>query len=126
MLKYSIKISNGDIRQEGIVWGEKYLSPDLSFVSGVTSQDYHLEKFKQISVSNSISHTPNTVLPKTVKLLSTRLEESPYLRNIISTMIMKSLTRTEIMLRWNIFLTERLSMHPMYPRKQAAISQKNA
>ena len=63
MLKYSVKISDGNIRQEGIVWREKYLSPDLSFVSGVTSQDYHLEKFKKISVSNSISHTPNSVLP---------------------------------------------------------------
>ena len=63
MLKYSIKLSGNDIKQEAVDWGEKYLSPDLSFVSGVTSQDYHLEKFKNIAVSNSISHTSNIVLP---------------------------------------------------------------
>ena len=63
MLKYSIRLTDDNIKQEEIVWGEKYLAPDLSFVSGVASQDYHLEKMTMIPSSNSISHTPNSVLP---------------------------------------------------------------
>ena len=63
MLKYNIKISDFGIKQDEIVWGEKYLSPDLSFVSGVTSQEYHLEKTKNISATNTICHTPNSILP---------------------------------------------------------------
>ena len=63
MLKYNIKLTDDNIRQERIVWGEKYLSPDLSFVSGVTSQDYHLEKLTKIAASNTISHTPTSILP---------------------------------------------------------------
>ena len=63
MLKYSIKLNSDNIKQEELVWGEKYLSPDLSFVTGVTSQDYHLEKMNKVSVSNTILHTPNSILP---------------------------------------------------------------
>lgn len=63
MLKYSIRLSDGTIKQNELVWREKYLSPDLSFVSGVTSQDYHLDKFNKIAVSNTYSNTPTTVLP---------------------------------------------------------------
>ena len=62
MLKYSIKLTNDNIKQEEVVWREKYLAPSLSFVSGVTSQDYHLEKQDRIAASNTISHTPNSVL----------------------------------------------------------------
>lgn len=62
MLKYNVRLTNDNVKQEEIVWREKYLSPDLSFVSGVTSQDYHLEKFNKIAASNTISHTPNSVL----------------------------------------------------------------
>ena len=55
MLKYSIKLDEYNVKQEKIEWGEKYLSPDLSFVSGVTSQSYHLERLNNILVSiNSI------------------------------------------------------------------------
>ena len=52
MLKYSIKLGDNNIQQEKLVWSEKYLSPDLSFVTGVTSTDYHLEKYKRLPVSN--------------------------------------------------------------------------
>ena len=62
MLKYSIRLTNDSFKQEEIVWGEKYLAPDLSFVTGVTSQNYHLEKQDKIAVSNTISHTPNSIL----------------------------------------------------------------
>ena len=51
MLNYSIKLGDEYIKKDVVVWGEKYLSPDLSFISGVTSQDYHLEKQAQIEAS---------------------------------------------------------------------------
>ena len=51
MLSYSVKLSGDNIKKDEVVWGEKYLSPDLSFVTGVTSQDYHLEKINQIEAS---------------------------------------------------------------------------
>ena len=49
MLRYEIKLTDDNFKQEELVWGEKYLAPDLSFVSGVTSQDYHLEKIKKLT-----------------------------------------------------------------------------
>lgn len=62
MLRYNIKLTNDNIKQEEVVWREKYLAPSLSFVSGVTSQGYHLEKQDKIAASNTISHTPNSIL----------------------------------------------------------------
>ncbi len=61
MLKYSIKLNDNNIEQEKMVWSEKYLSPDLSFVNGVTSTNYHLEKYKRLPVSNGQTST-STVL----------------------------------------------------------------
>ena len=63
MLRYSIKLSEDNIKQEELVWREKYLSPDLSYISGVTSQDYHLDKFDKLAVSNNTSFNSNNVLP---------------------------------------------------------------
>ena len=54
MLKYNIKLTDDSIKQEKVVWSEKYLAPDLSFVRGVTSQDYHLEKFNRLPLVNSL------------------------------------------------------------------------
>ena len=51
MLNYSIKLGDKYLKKDKVVWGEKYLSPDLSFVTGVTSQDYHLDKLTQIETS---------------------------------------------------------------------------
>ena len=51
MLTYSIKLDEKSIRRDELVWSEKYLAPDRSFVSGVTSQDYHLEKKDYIAFS---------------------------------------------------------------------------
>ena len=62
MLKYNIRVSDDNIKQEAMVWSEKYLSPDLSFVSGVTSQDYHLEKYTKLSVSNKLSTSNNSIM----------------------------------------------------------------
>ena len=52
MLKYDIKLTNKDLDKEVMVWGEKYLSPDLSFVSGVTAQAYHLFGKDTIEANN--------------------------------------------------------------------------
>jgi len=62
MLNYRIKLTDGDIKAEELVWREKYLSSDLSFITGVTSQDYHLEKFNKLAVSNTSLSTPNNIL----------------------------------------------------------------
>lgn len=61
MLKYSVKINSDDIEKKELVWGEKYLSPSLSFVSGVCDTSYHLEKYEQLPVSNSINNSTATV-----------------------------------------------------------------
>ena len=61
MLRYEIKLTDDNFKQEELVWGEKYLALDLSFVSGVTSQDYHLEKFKKLPLTNSIVNNMNSV-----------------------------------------------------------------
>lgn len=66
MLKYEIQLTDNEIKLEEITkqdWREKYLSPNLSFVSGVTSQSYHLEKYKFIQASNPLVHTSDTLLP---------------------------------------------------------------
>ena len=63
MLKYNIKLGKENIAQEELVWGEKYLSPDLSYIKGVTSQDYHLERFDKLQVSSDANTNPNGSLP---------------------------------------------------------------
>lgn len=61
MLKYKVRIDGGDILSEELSWAEKYLSPDLSYVSGVTETKYHLEKFPKIAASNSINNMSGTL-----------------------------------------------------------------
>lgn len=61
MLKYQIKLTDDSFKQEELVWGEKYLAPDLSFVSGVTSQHYHLEKFKKLPLTNKFVNNNNAL-----------------------------------------------------------------
>lgn len=52
MLKYKFKVSGNGLNQDELIWREKYISPDLSFISGVTSTDYHLERFNSLIVRN--------------------------------------------------------------------------
>ena len=52
MLKYSIKLNDSDIEKKEIVWSEKFLASDLSYMTGVTSQDYHLEKYEFLEAYN--------------------------------------------------------------------------
>jgi hypothetical protein len=54
MLRYEIKLGNDDIKKEEMIWREKYLSPSLSYISGVTNADYHIEKFPSLQASNTI------------------------------------------------------------------------
>lgn len=54
MLKYQVKLNNDNIMQKEINWKEKYLEPNLAFISGVTSQSYHLEKYGRIQALNSL------------------------------------------------------------------------
>lgn len=61
MLKYSIKVNNDNIEKKELVWKEKYLSPDLSFVSGVCDTSYYLEKYSNLSVSSEINNSAATV-----------------------------------------------------------------
>lgn len=54
MLRYEVKLSDDSIRREKLVWREKYLSPSLSCITGVTDPSYHLEKFNKLASTNSI------------------------------------------------------------------------
>ena len=51
MLTYSIKLGDSNLKREKLVWSEKFVAPDLSFVSGVTSQHYHIDADEYISAS---------------------------------------------------------------------------
>lgn len=51
MLKYEVKLGYDNLKRDTLVWSEKFVAPDLSFVSGVTSQDYHIDKNKTIAAS---------------------------------------------------------------------------
>ena len=58
MLNYSIKLGRDNFRRGELVWGEKYLAPDLSFISGVTSQSNHIDK--KDSIAYSIGNETNS------------------------------------------------------------------
>ena len=55
MLNYSIKLGEDNIKRDKLVWSEKFVAPDLSFVTGVTSQDYHIDKDEYISASIGVN-----------------------------------------------------------------------
>lgn len=61
MLKYSVKLDTSNIEKKELVWKEKYLSPDLSSVSGVCDIDYHLEKYSQLAVSSELNNSAASV-----------------------------------------------------------------
>ena len=61
MLRYQIKLNDGNIVQEEMVWQEKYVAQDLSFVSGVTSPSYHLENYDTLQTSNYLTNSPSMV-----------------------------------------------------------------
>ena len=51
MLKYEVKLDYDNLKRDTLVWSEKYVAPDLSFVSGVTSQHYHIDRSETIAAS---------------------------------------------------------------------------
>lgn len=61
MLRYKVKFGDDDFKKSELVWDEKYLSPDLSFISGITSTDYHLEKFNELEATNTIINSSGIV-----------------------------------------------------------------
>ena len=61
MLRYNIKVTEDDISREKMSWDEKFLSQDLSYVSGVTSMSYHLEKYGMVPASNSMVSSDATL-----------------------------------------------------------------
>ena len=72
MLKYSVRITDRDISKQEMNWWEKYLSPDLSFVSGVTSRDYNISGDNEMeSVNRTYPRNPNTLGMETMDVIRT-------------------------------------------------------
>lgn len=62
MLKYNIRVAGDGIKKQVMKWQEKYLSPDLSFVTGVTSQVNNIHGEDSIEATNTrFSSNPNTL-----------------------------------------------------------------
>lgn len=59
MLKYSVKLTDKDFKDNNIVWREKYVAPDLSYISGVTDFSCHLEKHPYMTVENPSANQSN-------------------------------------------------------------------
>lgn len=59
MLKYSVKLTEKDFKDNNIVWREKYVAPDLSYISGVTDFSCHLEKHDYMTVESPIANQSN-------------------------------------------------------------------
>ena len=53
MLRYSLKLDTEMQQTVSMEWSERYLAPDLSMVSGVTSPTYHIDTMEQINVVNT-------------------------------------------------------------------------
>jgi len=61
MLKYEVKLGKDNFKKDELVWREKYLSPDLSVITGITDANYHLEKFDKLVATNSIINSDGTL-----------------------------------------------------------------
>ena len=61
MLRYDVRLNGNSFKRNELVWGEKYLSPDLSYIAGTTSPSNHLEMFTHLAASNSINNMDNTL-----------------------------------------------------------------
>lgn len=62
MLKYNIRVVGDDIGKQVMEWQGKYLSPDLSFVTGVTSQVNNIDGDTSIdAVNERFLNNPNTL-----------------------------------------------------------------
>lgn len=57
MLKYSITLNREEVKMTELEWAERYVAQDLSFFSGVTSIDNHLENLNRIYVEYSKDET---------------------------------------------------------------------
>lgn len=61
MLNYKINIENSAMKSEQLEWGERYASPDCSFVSGVTSTSSHLYTHDRLSVMSTAGNATDVV-----------------------------------------------------------------
>lgn len=61
MLRYNIRVDGSNVEMEEMSWGEKFLSQDLSYVSGTTSASYSLGKYDRISASNNLVSSDATL-----------------------------------------------------------------
>ena len=61
MLEYKVRLGKDNFKKDKLVWSEKYLAPDLSVITGVTSPEYHLEKFNMLEATNSIINSNGAV-----------------------------------------------------------------
>jgi len=61
MLKLKVKLNTKNITREELVWREKYLSPNLSYITGVTSPSYNLGKYDKLASTNSITNTDSSL-----------------------------------------------------------------
>ena len=48
MLRYSVILDKDNFEMKEMEWFERYLDPNLSFVSGVTSSHNHVEKHNKL------------------------------------------------------------------------------
>ena len=69
MLRYSVILDKDNFEMKEMEWFEKYLDPNLSFVSGVTSSNNHIEKQKKLAVSNSITNLNGIVSVESTNVL---------------------------------------------------------
>lgn len=54
MLRYEVRLGKDNFKRDEMVWKEKYLSPNLSYITGVTNPNYHIEKFSKLASTNNI------------------------------------------------------------------------
>lgn len=68
MLKYKVRLDSTKLQDVILKWREKYVSHDLSFISGVTDTSYKLELHDKVQASNSLSNSDSilTVSAQTI------------------------------------------------------------
>lgn len=69
MLRYSVILDKDNFEMKEMEWFERYLDPNLSFVSGVTSSHNHVEKHNKLAVSNNITNLNGIVSVETTNVL---------------------------------------------------------
>lgn len=61
MLKYNVQLNTDNIISDTLPLRERYVSPDLSFISGVTDAAYHISSYATLQASNSLVNGDSTL-----------------------------------------------------------------